>query len=160
MKGCSGQFWDFHELIREIKNSYDSTTRTTEEQVLQPVIETDVLLLDDLGAWKMTDWMIDTLFFILNSRYMAKRATIITTNFEDIDRAQLREADELVKKEFLVERIGARTRSRLLEMCLVVRLDGPDYRQIRQSGKRVGVLGDRSPDPQPVIPSPRPRFGG
>ena len=74
-KGCSGQFWDFHELIREIKNSYDSTTRTTELQVLEPVVEADVLLLDDLGAWKMTDWMIDTLFFILNSRYMAKRAT-------------------------------------------------------------------------------------
>ena len=160
MKGCSGQFWDFHELIREIKNSYDSTTRTTEEQVLQPVIETDMLLLDDLGAWKMTDWMIDTLFFILNSRYMSKRATIITTNFEDIDRAQLREADELVKKEFLVERIGPRTRSRLLEMCLVLRLDGPDFRQMRQSGKRASVLGDRSPEVQPVIPPPRPRFGG
>jgi DNA replication protein DnaC len=160
MKGCGGQFWDFHELIREIKNSYDSATRTTEEQVLQPVIETDVLLLDDLGAWRMTDWMMDTLFFILNSRYLAKRSTIITTNFEDIDRAQLREADELVRKEFLVERIGPRTRSRLLEMCLVVRLDGPDYRQMRQSGKRAAVLGDRGPDPQPVIPAPRPRFGG
>ena len=159
MKGCNGQYWDFHELIRQIKNSYDSATRTTEEQVLQPVIQTDVLLLDDLGAWKMTDWMIDTLFFILNSRYMAKRSTIITTNFEDIDRAQLREADESVRKEFLVERIGPRTRSRLLEMCLLVRLDGPDYRQMRQSGKRA-VLGDLDPDPQPVIPPPRPRFGG
>jgi DNA replication protein DnaC len=159
MKGCRGQFWDFHDLIRQIKNSYDPTTRTTEEQVLQPVIETDVLLLDDLGAWKMTDWMMDTLFFILNSRYMAKRATIITTNFEDIDRAQLREADELVRKEFLVERIGARTRSRLLEMCLLVRMDGLDQRQVRQSGKRA-LLGDMGPDPQPVSPPPRPRFGG
>ena len=73
-KGARGQFWDFHELIREIKNSYDPETKTTELQVLEPVVETDVLLLDDLGAWKMTDWMNDTLFYILNSRYMAKRA--------------------------------------------------------------------------------------
>ena len=74
-KGARGQFWDFHELIREIKSSYDPETKTTELQVLEPVVETDVLLLDDLGAWKMTDWMNDTLFYILNSRYMAKRPT-------------------------------------------------------------------------------------
>ena len=72
-KGARGQFWDFHELIREIKSSYDPETKTTELQVLEPVVEADVLLLDDLGAWKMTDWMNDTLFYILNSRYMAKR---------------------------------------------------------------------------------------
>src|SRR4029079_568670 len=53
-KGARGQFWDFHELMREIKSSYDAETRTTELQVLAPVIETDILLLDDLGAWKIT----------------------------------------------------------------------------------------------------------
>ena len=74
-KGARGQFWDFHELIREIKSSYDPETKTTELMVLEPVVEADVLLLDDLGAWKMTDWMNDTLFYILNSRYMAKRPT-------------------------------------------------------------------------------------
>jgi len=93
-KGARGEFWDFHELIREIKNSYNPETRTTELQVLAPVVETDILLLDDLGAWKMTDWMNDTLFFILNSRYMAKRATLITTNFQDVD-AKTAEAVDL-----------------------------------------------------------------
>ena len=48
--------------------------------------DADVLLLDDLGAWKMTEWMNDTLFYILNSRYMAKRPTVITTNFQDVTR--------------------------------------------------------------------------
>ena len=38
-KGARGQFWDFHELIREIKSSYDPETKTTELQVLQPVVD-------------------------------------------------------------------------------------------------------------------------
>ncbi|MBI3932711.1 MAG: ATP-binding protein [Acidobacteria bacterium] len=143
-KGVSGQFWDFHELIREIKNSYNPETRTTELQVLEPVVETDVFVLDDLGAWKMTDWMNDTLFYILNSRYLAKRATLITTNFQDVDREAALAADQLRRKEFLVERIGQRLRSRLMEMCLVIPMNGPDWRQLRQSSNQVVVRGSRS----------------
>src|SRR5207245_1900697 len=131
-KAVAGQFWDFHELIREIKNSYNPETRTTELQVLEPVIEADVLVLDDLGAWKMTDWMNDTLFYILNGRYMAKRATVITTNFQDVDVKAALAADPLRRKEFLIERIGHRLRSRLMEMCLVIRLQGDDHRHARQ----------------------------
>ncbi|HEY6510070.1 MAG TPA: ATP-binding protein, partial [Vicinamibacterales bacterium] len=41
-KGARGQFWDFHELIREIRNSYNPETKTTELMVLEPVVEADV----------------------------------------------------------------------------------------------------------------------
>ncbi|HEY7412601.1 MAG TPA: ATP-binding protein [Vicinamibacteria bacterium] len=140
-KGAVGQFWDFHELIREIKNSYDETTRTTELQVLEPVVEADVLLLDDLGGWKMTDWMNDTLFYILNSRYLSKRATIITTNFQDVDREAAVRADALRRKEYLIDRVGQRLRSRLMEMCLVVPVQGTDYRQARQASNQAIVGG-------------------
>ena len=136
-KGARGQFWDFHELLREIRNSYDPETLTTELQVLEPVVEADVLALDDLGAWKMTDWMNDTLFYILNSRYLAKRPTLITTNYQDVDREAALAADSMRRKEFLVERIGQRLRSRLMEMCLVVPLKGPDHRQMRQTSNQV-----------------------
>jgi len=138
-KGARGQFWDFHELIREIKSSYDPETKTTELQVLEPVVEMDVLLLDDLGAWKMTDWMNDTLFYILNSRYMAKRPTLITTNYQDVTREEALAADPLRRREFLVERIGQRLRSRLMEMCLVVRMQGADHRQARQLANQVAL---------------------
>jgi DNA replication protein DnaC len=138
-KGVRGQFWDFHELIREIKSSYDRETKTTELQVLQPVVDMDVLVLDDLGAWKMTDWMNDTLLYILNSRYMAKRPTIITTNFQDVTREKALSADPLRRREFLVERIGQRLRSRLMEMCLVVNVSGSDHRQARQVANQVAV---------------------
>jgi DNA replication protein DnaC len=146
-KGVRGQFWDFHELIREIKNSYNPETRTTELQVLEPVVEADLLLLDDLGAWKMTDWMNDTLFYILNGRYMAKRPTLITTNFQDVDAKAALAADPLRRKEFLVERIGHRLRSRLMEMCLVIRLQGDDHRQARQESNEVAVRRSRAPQP-------------
>jgi DNA replication protein DnaC len=138
-RGGRGQFWDFHELIREIKSSYDPETKTTELEVLAPVVETDLLVLDDLGAWKMTDWMNDTLFYILNSRYMAKRPTVITTNYQDVSRDEAKAADPLLRREFLVERIGQRLRSRLMEMCLVVRVGGNDHRQARQEVNRVAL---------------------
>ncbi len=140
-KSVRGAFWDFHELIREIKSSYDAETRTTELQVLAPVVETDVLVLDDLGAWKMTDWMNDTLFYILNSRYLAKRPTLITTNFQDVDREAALAADQMRRKEFLVERIGQRLRSRLMEMCLVIKMSGDDHRQARQQSNEVALRG-------------------
>jgi DNA replication protein DnaC len=144
-KGARGQFWDFHELIREIKSSYDPETKTTELMVLEPVVEADLLLLDDLGAWKMTDWMNDTLFYILNSRYMAKRPTLITTNYQDVTREEALAADPLRRREFLVERIGQRLRSRLMEMCLVVRMQGGDHRQAKQEANRVAVGGLQPP---------------
>jgi DNA replication protein DnaC len=107
------------------------------------VIETDLLVLDDLGAWKMTDWMNDTLFYILNSRYLAQRASIITTNFQDVDKKTALEADSLRRKEYLVDRIGLRLRSRLLEMCVVINMQGPDHRQQAQHGKSA-ALGSAS----------------
>jgi DNA replication protein DnaC len=140
-KRVRGQFWDFHELIREIKNSYNPETRTSELQVLEPVVEADLLLLDDLGAWKMTDWMNDTLFYILNSRYLAKRATLITTNYQDADREAALAADPLRRREFLVERIGQRLRSRLMEMCAVVAMHGKDRRQVALQPRARIALG-------------------
>jgi DNA replication protein DnaC len=164
-KGARGQFWDFHQLMREIKNSYDAETKTTEIQVLAPVMETDILLLDDLGAWRITDWMNDTLFQILNSRYLAKRPTLITTNFQDRSVDEVKRADALERREFFVDRIGQRLRSRIVEMCLIVQIDGKDFREMRQESNRTAVLGtsersagERAPE-APRKP-PTPRFGG
>jgi DNA replication protein DnaC len=129
--GVRGQFWDYHELLREIRRSYDATTALTEYEALEPIIDMEVLLLDDLGAWKMTDWMKDILFYILNRRYLARRPSLITTNYPDKEPspAQIQQADRTIREEYLVERIGWRLRSRLLEACAVLQLDGPDRRQ-------------------------------
>lgn len=127
-----GQFWDYHELLREIRNSYNPSTAFTEYEVLEPIIGMELLLLDDLGAWKMSDWMNDTLFYILNKRYLAQRPTIITTNYPDgeASREELEAASPTLRSEYLVDRIGHRLRSRLLESCAVIRLNGDDRRKL------------------------------
>ena len=139
-----GQFWDFHELMREIRSSYNPEVRMTESEVLEPIINTDLLVLDDLGAWKMTDWMNDTLFYILNQRYVNQRPSIITTNFEDRDNSEIRRLDQVggdaSDREYLVERIGNRLRSRLMEMCVVIKMKGTDHRVHRQHYNQSGAL--------------------
>jgi DNA replication protein DnaC len=144
-QGTRGAFWDFNELMRVIRASYDPEVRMTETQVLDPIIRSELLVLDDLGAWKMTDWMNDTLFHILNQRYAHQRPSIITTNFDDKDPEEIREREArgeslLEQREYLVERIGNRLRSRLMEMCVVIRMRGTDHRAARQHYNQSGAL--------------------
>jgi len=90
--------------------------------VLEPVFEADVLVLDELGASKPTDWVRDTMMQIINTRYNDKRLTIFTTNYSD---TRKNEKDG----EILEDRIGVALRSRLYEMCKTVVIDGEDYRK-------------------------------
>jgi DNA replication protein DnaC len=132
-RGISCLFYDYRELLKEIQNSYNSTVQSTELEVLRPVFETDVLVLDELGAVKPTEWVWDTVSLILNTRYNDNRTTIITTNFDDQPAAGASGAISPVRAatrgETLGDRIGERMRSRLHEMCRIITLDGTDFRQ-------------------------------
>src|SRR5207248_11613835 len=75
----------------------------------------------ELGASKPTDWVRDTMAYVINTRYNAKKLTIFTTNYMD-ERKNDRE-------EVLEDRIGVRLRSRLFEMCKTVVMTGEDYRR-------------------------------
>jgi DNA replication protein DnaC len=132
-RGIPCLFYDYRELLKEIQNSYNAAVQTTELDVLRPVFETDVLVLDELGAVKPTEWVWDTVSLILNSRYNDNRTTIITTNFEDQPAAGVNGSGSLARaasrSEMLGDRIGERMRSRLHEMCRVITLEGADFRQ-------------------------------
>jgi DNA replication protein DnaC len=132
-KGVSCLFYDYRELLKEIQNSYNSTVQTTELDVLRPIFETEVLVLDELGAVKPTEWVWDTVSLILNTRYNDNRTTIITTNFEDQPAAGVSPAGSAIRaatrSETLGDRIGERMRSRLHEMCRVIKMEGEDFRQ-------------------------------
>jgi len=123
-KGAECLFYDFRELLKSIQASYNPVSQTTEMQVLSPVLEAEVLLLDDLGASKPSTWVLDTVGHIINSRYNDKRVTLITTNYLDTP-AQTGP----VRDDTLADRIGERMRSRLYEMCRVVRLEAEDFRR-------------------------------
>jgi DNA replication protein DnaC len=120
-KGTPCMFYEFGALLKEIQNSYDPVSQTSELKVLAPIYETEMLVLDELGASKPTDWVRDTMMQILGTRYNNRRLTIFTTNYLDARRAP---ADETLE-----DRIGARLRSRLYEMCKTVMIEGEDYRR-------------------------------
>jgi DNA replication protein DnaC len=80
-RGAQGLFCDYRELLRLIQNSYNPEVFTTELEILNPVMNAEVLLLDDLGAIRPTEWVWDTVSLVLNSRYNSLRTTIITTNY-------------------------------------------------------------------------------
>ncbi len=136
-KGVACLFCDYRELLKQIQNSYNPSVQVTELDLLRPIFQTEVLVLDDLGAVKPTEWVWDTVSVILNTRYNENRTTIITTNFMDGPAAALAGPRGAAREETLGDRIGERMRSRLCEMCRVVNLNAPDYRQkFRTAGIR------------------------
>jgi DNA replication protein DnaC len=131
-KGVHCLFCDYRELLKKIQNSYNPSVQTTELDLLRPVFETEVVLLDDLGAVKPSEWVWDTVSLILNARYNEKLTTIITSNFLDGASAAAERIDaprRALREETLGDRIGERMRSRLFEMCRLVLVNGKDYRQ-------------------------------
>ena len=134
-KGVPCLFCDYRELLKEIQNSYNPSVSATEMSILRPVFEAEVLMLDELGAVKPTEWVSDTVNLILNTRYNDMRTTIITSNLKDEPAAAAtREgygrdaAARATREETLGDRIGERMRSRLHEMCRKITLEGEDFR--------------------------------
>src|SRR5438270_8330333 len=136
-KGIPCLFYDYRELLKEIQNSYNPDVSATELSILRPVFETEVLVLDELGAVKPSEWVWDTVSLIINSRYNDKRTTIFTTNYPDRPAGGAEPENTMAKRvtreAILGDRIGERMRSRLHEMCRKVEMTGGDFRQRVQS---------------------------
>ena len=146
-RGHSGYFCEYGALLREIQNSYRSDSEVSEIRLLDPILSVEVLVIDDLGCIKPSDWVRDTIGYILNTRYVEAsrdlsrpRCTIITTNY--LDKGEEQEATLpskekiAARKDKLADRIGERMRSRLYEMCRTVEVFAPDFRrEVRQAGR-------------------------
>jgi DNA replication protein DnaC len=137
-RGATGLFYDYRELLKQVQNSYNRQVQATELEILAPVFDAEVLVLDELGANKPTDWVWDTVAHILNTRYNDRRTTIITTNYAnagplgsllELGSGSIAQARAASREETLGDRIGERMRSRLQEMCVVVEMQGVDFRQ-------------------------------
>ena len=142
-KGITCLFYESGSLLKAIQDSYNPVSQTSEMRVLAPVYQAEVLVLDELGATVPTNWVRDTLYQIINTRYNHKKLTIFTTNYLDEPRASAEEnsdsgdpkrrrtfaADRIQELTTLEERIGTPLRSRLYEMCKKVKIEGEDYRK-------------------------------
>ncbi len=137
-KGICCIFYDYSDLLKQIQNSYNASVQTTELDILQPVFESEVLVLDDFGASRPTEWVWDAVSLILKIRYNENRTVIITTNFPDGPSAIAERVDgpqRAMRDDTLGDRIGDRMRSRIHEMCRIISMPGstPDFRDRNRS---------------------------
>jgi DNA replication protein DnaC len=119
--GLSVAIYSVPRLLAEIKGTYDRDSGDSYMQLFRRLCAVDLLHLDDLGAERTTDWVLEQLYSIVNERWQERRSIIVTTNLTDL--GELR------------EQLGARTVSRLAEICDdAIPIMGPDLR-------RTGVVG-------------------
>ena len=119
-RGARGLFYDVRDLLRLIRSTYDPLVKATESDVLRPVMKADLLVLDDIGSEKTSEWVEETLNLIVSSRYNDRRLTIFTSNYE--------EKEDAGDPDSLLARVGFRMHSRLYEMCEFLEYEGADYR--------------------------------
>jgi DNA replication protein DnaC len=138
-KGFEGQFFDYQNLLDRIRSGYDSASNFGDKETYRAAMEKEVILLDDLGAHRVTDWVSDTVTSIITSRCNQKKPLIATTNLIDPEMGYARhETNDGITRYHttLEDRIGPRARSRLFEMCRVIRMPlVEDFRMRKQAEK-------------------------
>jgi DNA replication protein DnaC len=113
--GRSVAIYSLPKLLSRIRQTYDAEIgEQSYSQFFERLANVDLLHIDDLGAEKQTEWVLEQLYALVNERYERQRSLIVTSNFED---------DELEKQ------LGTRIVSRLTDMCGdPVLLFGDDHR--------------------------------
>lgn len=135
-KGHECLFFDYQSLLNMIRSGYDAASGAADREAYRAALDVEVLLLDDLGAHRVTDWVEDTVTAIITHRCNQKKPLIATTNLTDDERGKdftMPGGDKkTIRERTLAEMIGSRARSRLHEMCRVVRMPAvEDYRMKR-----------------------------
>jgi DNA replication protein DnaC len=139
-RGFDAIFFDYQTLLEKIQRSWSDTSGSSDRDAYRQALDTEIVLLDDLGARRALDWVEDTVTSIITHRYNERKPMIATTNLPDPALG-----DSLIMKggtdlpgtprmmKSLSEVIGERSRSRLFEMCRVVRMPAvEDYRLKRR----------------------------
>jgi DNA replication protein DnaC len=133
-RGFEGIFFDYQNLLERIRAGYSEALGTSSREAYRIALETEILLLDDLGAHRVTDWVEDTVTAIVTHRYNHRKPLIATTNLADPDmNGQLLEKSSGQSfRTTLEQRVGERARSRLFEMCRVIRMPSVDDYRVKR----------------------------
>lgn len=108
-------------LLAELKNIYDVDNNISEMEIIKLYEKVDLLIIDNLGKEKPSEWGLEKLFTIINSRYENNLPVIITTNYDQnslINRLSINGKIETAKSII----------SRLYEMCYLVKIEDRDHR--------------------------------
>jgi DNA replication protein DnaC len=136
-KGHEGVFFDYQNLLDRIRSGYDAASGASDKEAYRLALDAPVLLLDDLGSHRGTEWVQDTVTAIITDRCNNRKTLIATTNLPDpsITGSSVEytaPGGSAVNRKTLAEMIGPRARSRLFEMCRVVKMPSvEDYRERR-----------------------------
>ncbi len=126
--GVAAIFKVMPDLLGKIQSTYGKNGRDVDESmIINTLCEADLVVLDDLGSERLTDWSLEKMFRIINSLYTNEKALIITTNCD-------------IQKEFK-EKVGARIYDRIIEMCRLVENNGDSYR-IKIATARMKAIGE------------------
>jgi DNA replication protein DnaC len=136
-RGFECLFCDYQNLLDRIRAGFDVASNSAAKEAYRDALEAEVLVLDDLGAHRGSDWVEDTITAIITYRCNNKKALIATTNVPDADAGStvVQKNVALDKPEYrrtLGEQIGARARSRLFEMCTVIHMPLVDDYRVRK----------------------------
>lgn len=132
-RGFQGRFTDYQHLLQRIRSSYDPASGSSDREALSSALDSEVLLLDDLGAHRITDWVEDTVTSIITHRCNTQKAIIATTNLPDPEMTPASGGRKFDHKRTLIDQIGMRARSRLFEMCRVIRMPAVEDFRIRRN---------------------------
>lgn len=134
-RGFDGVFFDYQQLFEKIRAGYDEMSGSSDKEAYRTALEAEILLIDDLGAHRYKEWVEDTITSIITYRCNHRKPLIATTNLPDDERIPdfKTAGNTTVYKKTLADVIGGRSRSRLHEMCKVVRMPAvEDYRLRRR----------------------------
>ena len=139
-RGFAGLFCDYQTLLDTIRGGYDPAAGASDKQAYRKALDSEVLLLDDLGAQRVTDWALDTVTSIITHRCNYRKPVIATTNMPDPDAGSATVVRNAITntpeyRETLSDRVGARARSRLFEMCRVIKMPLVEDYRLRTSAR-------------------------
>ncbi len=140
-RGFEGLFFDYQNLLEKIRSGYNAASGAADRSAYRAALEAEVLLLDDLGTHRVTEWVEDTVTAIITDRCNNRKPLIATTNLPDPevgDKVVERDSglpQKVYAKVTLAERVGERARSRLFEMCRVVHMPAVEDYRLRKIGR-------------------------
>lgn len=149
-KGVQGMFVDEAELLRRLQYSYTPDSPETEQEVMRPLMRVDLVVWDDLGTGRPTEWVSETIRTILNHRYTHNRQTVLSTNLplKPIGTPSGTRSSHYT----LEERLSRPLYSRLREMCEQVEISGPDHRDDKAEARIASKAPQRHASAEIKIP--------
>lgn len=150
-RGLTVRFVDFFQLLNELKAGYSNDQG--DSLTIQQLIDVDILIIDELGKGRNSDWELSIIDQLVMGRYNQNKIIVASTNYGlqpsqqnhvayQGDLTAERRGFDLDQDQSLESRVGSRIFSRLVETCMMMELNGDDFRK-RALQERRSILGRR-----------------